>query len=452
MTKKAPTKTATGAASKKVVKKAAAKKKVAKKAVTAALNPDGSSASPNEVRDESDPGDETQRRFRYQHAYGVVLLIGAFRGLLPYKNIWCEHHDDFLAQQNGKFDSFQVKTRVPENGPWELTTDGFIAAIKKFATLELRFPDKIGRFKFVSNTRTSDSTAETKIHRSPNHLLTAVTTTAALGDVKEPFITALAELAQSCDTTKECLFQVLRRTDLIVGPSLDDFEAALSIDHLARVDHCSTLVPAHINAIRDELIQKIHDASSNRVDDASKHWCCINGPPQADPRLLAKQLPVILVGDIVQQRRPVPFRFSPIATLTDERLTNNNLSIFEKKLLRGGLQSQMETMRRRTVSTEQHLLELAIRKPQEIKSIRNQLEVYVQGVCDDANLQAAAGGDVSGPDMLRKVQQKLEKTAEEQPDLVYNEPYDCLMGMAGLLTEACTVWWSPHFDTKEVTP
>lgn len=428
------------------------KKKSAKKPVTPALHSDGSVASPNEVRDDLDPGDETQRRFRYQHAYGVVLLIGSFRGLQPYKSIWCEHHDDFLAQHNGKFDSFQVKTRVPENGPWELTTDGFIAAIKKFTQLEGRFPDKIERYKFVSNTRTSDSSAESKIHRSPNHLLTAVNAAAGLDDVKEPFLTALMVLAQSCEVANDCLFQVLQRTDLLVGPGLDDFEAVISIDHLARIDHCSTLVPAHINAIRDELIQKIHDASSNRVDDPSKHWCCVNGPPQADPRLRAKQLPVTLVGEVVQQRRPVPFRFSPIATLTDERLTKNNLSTFEKKLMRGGLQPQMETMRRRTVSTEQHLLELAIRKPQEIRNIRNQLEVYVQGVCDDANLQASAGGDVSGPDMLRKVQQKLEKTADEHPDLVFNESYDCLMGMAGLLTEACTVWWSTQFDPKEVAP
>jgi hypothetical protein len=53
--------------------------------------------------------------------------------------------------------------------------------------------------------------------------------------------------------------------------------------------------------------------------------------------------------------------------------------------------------------------------------------------------------------MLRKVQQRLEKTADEEPDLVFSQSYDCLVGMAGLLTEACTVWWSPQFDLKETT-
>jgi len=428
------------------------KKKALKKSVTPVLQADGSVANPNEVHDNLDPGDETQRRFRYQHAYGVVLLIGSFRGLLPYKSIWCEHHDDFLAQHNGKFDSYQVKTRVPELGAWELTTDGFIAAIRKFTQLEGRFPGKIERYRFVSNTRVSESNAEAKTHRSPKHLLAVVTASKDVNAVKEPFQSALSVLAQSCDVTTVFLFQVLKRMDLILGPGLNDIEAVISVDHLAQVEHCSVLIPAHINAIRDELIQKIHDASSNRVDDASKHWYCLNGESPSDPRILAKRINIDLVDDVVQQRQPVPFRFSPIATLTDERLTKNNLSIFEKKLIRGGLQSQMETMRRRTVSAEQHLLELAVKKPNEIKKIRNQLEVFVQGVCDDATLQATADGDLSGPDMLRKVQKKLEKTADDQPELVYNEPYECLMGMAGLLTEACTVWWSPKFETTEGTP
>ncbi len=51
--------------------------------------------------------------------------------------------------------------------------------------------------------------------------------------------------------------------------------------------------------------------------------------------------------------------------------------------------------------------------------------------------------------MLRHVLQKLEKVAEEQPALVCDQPYDCLVGMAGLLTEACKVWWSERFDLKE---
>ncbi len=430
-------------------KKAATPNTQKTKVVQPALNPDGTIASPAEVRDEHDPGDETQRRFRYQHSYGVILLAGTAIGRLPYKSIWCEHHDDFLAQINGTFDSYQIKTRVPEYGPWELTTDGFIAAITKFTVLESRFPSKIARFKFVSNARTSDSNAEAKVGRSPNRLLEAVSSVALHTDLKHPFDGAFTGLATACQADPKCLFDVLKRVDLIVGPSLEDFEAAISLQHIGGIESCAMLVAARINAIRDELIQKVHDASSNRVDDPSKHWCCVNGVALDDPRIQAKRLSPAIVDEVIRQERPISFRYSPIATITDNRLTQNNLTTFEKKFIRGGLHQQLETMRRRTVSTEQHLLELAASKPQDIKAIRNQLESVVQGVCDDAYLQHSVAGQLSGPGLLSQVQQRLQTLAEDQPNLVCEQPYDCLVGMAGLLTEACSVWWSAKFDVQE---
>ena len=56
----------------------------------------------------NDPGDETQRNFRYQHAYGVILLISAGRGSLPYSNIWCEFYEDFLCERNDGLDRKSV--------------------------------------------------------------------------------------------------------------------------------------------------------------------------------------------------------------------------------------------------------------------------------------------------------------------------------------------------------
>jgi len=48
--------------------------------------------SPIDRRDLSDPGDEVLRKFRYQHAYGVILSLGIAAGQLDYKLLWCEQH------------------------------------------------------------------------------------------------------------------------------------------------------------------------------------------------------------------------------------------------------------------------------------------------------------------------------------------------------------------------
>ena len=67
----------------------------------------------------SDPGDEVLRKFRYQHAYGVILSVGMATGLLPCKALWCEQHEDFLTESaDGFFDAYQIKTRKPELGEW----------------------------------------------------------------------------------------------------------------------------------------------------------------------------------------------------------------------------------------------------------------------------------------------------------------------------------------------
>jgi hypothetical protein len=79
----------------------------------------GLATSPTDNLDHSDPGDELLRNIRYQNAYGVILLIASVRSKLPYLSIWCEQHDDYLAERaDGLYDAFQVKTATPENGPW----------------------------------------------------------------------------------------------------------------------------------------------------------------------------------------------------------------------------------------------------------------------------------------------------------------------------------------------
>src|ERR1700694_353 len=108
--------------------------------------------SPVEAFDSTDPGDATQRNFRYQHAYGVILLVSGKLGLRPYTAIWCEQHEDYLAERNdAKFDAYQIKTSRPESGAWKLNDRELIKTIGRFAELVGEFEDSIADLFFVSN-------------------------------------------------------------------------------------------------------------------------------------------------------------------------------------------------------------------------------------------------------------------------------------------------------------
>jgi hypothetical protein len=93
--------------------------------------------SPTDKRDQTDPGDEVLRRFRYQFAYGVILLVGAATRRLEYRAIWCEQHEDYLAEDsNQNFDAYQIKTKKPELGAWELNDEAMWKSMARFVELD----------------------------------------------------------------------------------------------------------------------------------------------------------------------------------------------------------------------------------------------------------------------------------------------------------------------------
>ena len=117
-------------------------------------------SSPIDSRDHSDPGDQVIRKFRYQHAYGVVLAILMMNETRPYRAIWCEQHEDLLAERTDDlFEAFQVKTRKSETGSWNITDESFVKSMKRFVDLDSEFPGKITKFYFVSNAECSNSDA-----------------------------------------------------------------------------------------------------------------------------------------------------------------------------------------------------------------------------------------------------------------------------------------------------
>ena len=107
-------------------------------------------------------------------------------------------------------------------------------------------------------------------------------------------------------------------------------------------------------------------------------------------------------------------------------------------------------MRRRTLTSEYRLLELSHSNPEKFHNTLNQIECVVQAECDESLLVASAKSKSFGQDMLIEVQKRLKNIAEEHPNKVEFESYEFLIGVVGLLTEQCTVWWSEKFDLGAV--
>lgn len=276
-------------------------------------------SSPDEIADTVDSGDDTQRRYSYQHAYGVIILIASLRKAFPYIAIVCEHHEDFLGElPDGSYDAYQIKTATNEK--WDLTKEPLMHSIRRFVNLNQQCPEKFNKFYFVSNVKYEDSAAIKKIARSPIKLLSAVKQVNAQSELPPPINTAFEALRNYCNCEESALMDVLCKLELLVGPDLDGFRAVIAHEHLPLIPKCRTLSPAGLALLRDDLIAQVARASSLAVDDPSRHWYPVFGENRLNPAFLSKRILVDSVEKYIQKN------------ITRFQSVSNNLGDFNDRL------------------------------------------------------------------------------------------------------------------------
>ncbi len=410
--------------------------------------------SPVAQRDLSDPGDATGRNFRYQYAYGVILLVGAIRRVLDYKAIWCEQHEDFIGEVNQNlFDAYQIKTQQPENGWWQHNSDPYSKSIARFVRHETNFPGKIRRYFFVSNTKPLETTDETKIYQSPCQLIRAVAVATNFGDLtaehKRGFEYLFAQAGLQSNE-RESLFGVLRRLEFPEAPDRNTFITALAHEHISKLDDCDHLNAIHLNRIAEHLINLIASASTLGSQDPNRHCIALSNGGQMDAQLLHKRIDLAKFRAACSEVVNPAVNFPP--ELSTEPLTADirRLEKFRRKLKRGGFEDdEMEAFRRQTILAHGKLLELVTRGADGEEIVR-EIENVVLDECNAAKIASSNGSQPVGKEMYLKLRQELQAIAQQQSPRVRRLPYEVLMGMAGLLTEDCTVWWSDKFDlTKD---
>ncbi|MEA2710289.1 MAG: hypothetical protein QOF78_2890 [Phycisphaerales bacterium] len=402
--------------------------------------------SPTAARDGADPGDQMQRNVRYQHAYGVVVLTAALRGELPYISIWCEQHEDVLAERpDALYDALQIKTKKPEDGAWVWADDGLRDSVKRFVRLDKKFPGRISGFSFVSNVACHESKAEGQIKRSPPLLVRAIVAGAPLdGELKS----AMETLYKHCDCAEADLAAVLKRLSFQQGPPREHMLEVVAHRHVARCVQCQHMNSVLLDACVDVLAQIVARASSLDVRDGKNDFWALAGSDRQDPFLAAKRIHVSVVREVLDELHSAPFRYSSMKAMPKIGTGTDYLSVMNQKLVRGGLAEYVELMTHRTESAERHLLELQSLDPASFDTKFNQLVSVVKAQCDEARLDTATDGALYGKPMLREVHRRLRELAQTRPAMVHGAEYDLLAGIAGLLTGDCKVWWGEQFNVE----
>jgi hypothetical protein len=243
------------------------------------------------------------------------------------------------------------------------------------------------------------------------------------------------------------LFAVLRRLDVVLGPTDRAYEDEVSQRHIATLAECALMSASALRVVLEALIARIAQASSLVSADPARDWIGLTRQTNEDPFLFAKRITTDDINLTVRDAVATGFSFLPELASLKLGDAAGRLNTLSKKMIRGGLAPHYEMMRRRALTAEQALLDLSTR-PNAGRTLCSQIENVVLAECDDANLRASQACGQFGPAMLIDVQDRLKRIAETEPARVHRQSYDLLVGVAGLLTSECKVWWSEQFELE----
>lgn len=248
-----------------------------------------------------DSGAQTYRKYTYQAAYGVVLLVGAASRKRDYDYLVCEHHEDFLAhRKDGKYDAFQIKTRKRENGAWEVGSEPLCKAVSRFVLLEAAFASSIATYSFVSNAGFLDSSSKTTGPKSPVALVEAVASATDRSKLPDVAQTALSRLITKIPGVNEDnLWGVLKKLNLITSLQEENLYPELCQTHVATLSWCQ-LNPDKLREVAIQLVTWVGIASSDLTEAPEVHFPRDDPSASPAPRIAAR---VITVGDFVARSK-----------------------------------------------------------------------------------------------------------------------------------------------------
>lgn len=402
-----------------------------------------------------DKGDDTQERFRYQAAIGVMLLARALKHQ-DLTAMWCEHHDDYLLQKiDGSFVAVQVKTDSNEGSQWRLSHDPLIGSVARFCELESKHGEAISVYVFASNTRcyipgTSAIKDET-LASSPARLIDACKGAADKTQLPEPYLSTFEKLAAEAKSKDDVLLRVLQKMEFHLGPTLRDYDAVLASDVVPDFPDCQGLSALKSRLLRDQLIAKVQDACRLKKDgvDGALSYIQSNGQPEAILR--NKCITVAGFSAVIAEAKSPSFRFVDCGLTQSMINSNERTEALGKKLAKAFVGGQLESMLYRMHGAESRLIERAHTHPEEYDRFSAQLQGAVLTTCKDAEATAynIASAAEKGPHVYNTVLQKLEQLALSKPHLVYDEPLDTLMGVAGMLSGECRFAWGIPLEASD---
>jgi hypothetical protein len=438
------------------------------------------SEAPDTVLSQSDPGDDVQRRFRYQATKAAMLALSLLDDEAEAEEVYCEHHEDVLVKKRGeRFHGVQVKTRFDEAGPHKSTDEEIVGSIKRFIELERKFDKHFDGYTIGSNAGFWD---EDKTASSLPYILSLVAASinGLLHSKVQGFLKKLfaepkksrakrrnvatsegdeatktvnpepseADQRKAWEENIRLAEAVLRKLRVETLPSLRDMRSAL-IAMLPRYPQVGDRLFSELGAIADNFIAEMLKAGSLAQEAVRDRYLTIFDNPDAiatSETIKGKRITKERLVSLLQMVLPAEPTLRTNQPITIDDLPRG-MSTLDLKMAAGGISIENISLAKDLkASTEYLLMKWLHKNGKSPTDARYQhLRTLTRSECQEAYDRNQSDSRLFGPEMLNDVRERLRARHTAHDVELFGSSYEHLMGMAGILTEDCTVWWSKPF-------
>jgi len=440
--------------------------------------------SPDSVLNPSDPGDDMQRRLRYQAVRAACFVVALFDDEMQIEEVFCEQHEDILVRyRTGRFRGVQVKTKLDGAVPHKAGDGEVIQSLKRFIDIEKDYPGYFDGYILANNC---GFWRESKNGSNLHHLLDQVRGK-AIDDLPKAARTYLGKLctkpksvkvkrprkptrsakkAGKADSPAELppatepyetqiarALGVLQRIELDHKPSLEEMEHYV----ISALANCP-IVGRHqlysdLETIAKALIAEILEASAKAHASPKKQYFALCQNPAeaaADSIIAAKRFARQRAEEVIRRgfrsgpTPPADGRWSLEALPRGSRLQ-------KAKMTAGGIviNDVDEALLQRNAAEYAFSTWLAKYGRADAERRYRDVRSAVLTNCNMSRDATRKAGQRYGPAMLANVKDRIQKLHAQAADTLHGLRYDQLLGVAGVLTEECLVWWSDPFDVPE---
>jgi hypothetical protein len=402
-------------------------------------------AGPERTPPVEDVGADTQRRFRYQACYTATISLGLLDDEGPIERLYCEHHDDILLiLRTGSSFAIQLKTRLEGRVPFKAGDEEILVSLRRFATLELLFPGHFEGYRIASNV---GFWHEKKNGSNLAHILERCKSGGEAGPLKKRI------LAKHPEISPEPLSAALQKVELVETPGLPDVEARLR-EALATIPEFRDRRYDELEEASKTLVQRVQEAGSLADAGAVPEYLVLCSGAAASLKAQHTIDTKRITKEVIIRALTHGFSASPMLR-THQAVSLDELPKGMKKMVikmaAGGLSVATIDHFKDLKSSAEILLQQWLYKygSERAQQDYEHLRVLVRDECIAAQLNCLASTTPYGNAMHAKLREQLTAVvASQRVELRECSPQH-LLGMAGILTEDCKVWWSAEFHIPE---